>query len=548
MPRPTKPARRSAAPARTPSRREAVLYARVSSSDQAKEGFSIPAQQRLLKEYAERSGFVVVEEFTDIETAKRAGRTNFVKMLAYLKKHAKSCQVILVEKTDRLYRNLKDWVTLDDLDLEIHLVKEGVVLSDGSRSSEKFMHGIKVLMAKNYIDNLSEEATKGMKEKAQQGIWPTKAPLGYRNILREDGKKAIEIDRERAPAIVQLFTWAATGNHSIQQLTKMAKEAGLRMKKSGAVVAKASIHRIVRNPLYTGDIHWLGEVYKGSHPALITHDLFDRVQDVLDGRYQGQRETERREEFAFVGLLTCGHCGCALSAQIQKQRYVYYHCTGFKGKCPEPYVREEVLADRFTDALRRLHFGEEVMELVRQSLRASHADQERHHREAIDRLESECARLQKRIDTAYLDKLDGVIDADFFQRKATDWREEQRVARRAILKHEDANQSYIEEGITLLDLGREAADLFAEQVVSEKRRLLNYMVSNSTWADGTLSVAWRQPFDMLEEMATAARETEPSEFASGGLPSRLVTPTGFELRPDPQGASSTRLGSQRAPP
>ena len=83
---------------------------------------------------------------------------------------------MLVEKTDRLYRNLKDWVTLDDLDLEIHFVKENVILSHDSRSSEKFIHGIKVLMAKNYIDNLSEETKKGMLEKAEQGIYPTVAP------------------------------------------------------------------------------------------------------------------------------------------------------------------------------------------------------------------------------------------------------------------------------------------------------------------------------------------------------------------------------------
>jgi site-specific DNA recombinase len=69
-----------------------------------------------------------------------------------------------------------------------------VVLSRESRSSEKFMHGIKVLMAKNYIDNLSEEARKGMQEKAEQGIWPTKTPLGYRNITGPAGKKIIASD------------------------------------------------------------------------------------------------------------------------------------------------------------------------------------------------------------------------------------------------------------------------------------------------------------------------------------------------------------------
>ena len=131
----------------------------LTSKEQEREGFSIPAQQRLLNSYADDRCLTVVREFVDVETAKRAGRTSFTKMLAWLKKNRDTCRTILVEKTDRLYRNLKDWVVLDELDLEIHLVKEGIVLSDDARSTDKFMHGIRVLMAKNYIDNLSEEAT-----------------------------------------------------------------------------------------------------------------------------------------------------------------------------------------------------------------------------------------------------------------------------------------------------------------------------------------------------------------------------------------------------
>ena len=107
-------------------------------------------------------------------------------------------RILLVEKTDRLYRNLKDWVTLDELDLEIHLVKENVILSWDSRSSEKFMHGIKVLMAKNYIANLSEEVKKGMLEKAEQGQYPSKAPLGYKNNTLTH---VIEVDPETAPLV-----------------------------------------------------------------------------------------------------------------------------------------------------------------------------------------------------------------------------------------------------------------------------------------------------------------------------------------------------------
>ena len=117
-----------------------VLYVRVSGKDQEVEGFSIPAQVRLLREYAASRGFVILREFEDVETARMSGRTHFNEMLAYLKRHHASCRTILAEKTDRLYRNPKDWVTLDDLDVEIHFVKENEIASRNSRSSEKFMH------------------------------------------------------------------------------------------------------------------------------------------------------------------------------------------------------------------------------------------------------------------------------------------------------------------------------------------------------------------------------------------------------------------------
>ena len=107
---------------------QAVIYARVSSKEQEKEGFSIPAQLKLLKEYAAAQGFGVSQEYVDIETAKQTGRAAFGEMVAYLRAHP-VVRTLLVEKTDRLYRNLKDWVTVDELDVEMHFPKEGVVLS-----------------------------------------------------------------------------------------------------------------------------------------------------------------------------------------------------------------------------------------------------------------------------------------------------------------------------------------------------------------------------------------------------------------------------------
>ena len=490
-------------PARGVSNR-AVIYARVSSKEQEREGFSIPAQLKLLKEYAAAQGFAIAHEYVDVETAKQAGRVAFGEMIAYLKDH-RAVRVLLVEKTDRLYRNLKDWVTLDELDLEMHFPKEGVVLSHESRSSEKFMHGIKVPMAKNYIDNLSEEARKGMQEKAEQGIWPTVAPLGYRNVAGADGKKIIDTDPESAPIISRLFEWYATGTLSLKEAAQKARAAGLVYRKSGAPVPVSTVHTTLRNRLYMGEFEWHGRVYQGKHQPLVSGDLWERVQGVLDGRH-AKKHRSVKHNFAFSGLIACGHCGCSIVGEIKKQRYVYYHCTGYKGRCDEPYVREEVIGQQFSELLGRLSFDEEILAWVRDALHASHADEKREHEAAIGRLRAECDRLQSRMHAMYVDKLDGKVDPAFFDRMSAEWRAKQDRCLREIERHQAADRSYLEEGVRLLELARSAQRLFDKQEPREKRRLLNFVVSNCTWKGGELVANLRQPFDLLAETKAIAAQ------------------------------------------
>src|ERR1700691_3717133 len=98
--------------------KQAVIYARASSKDQEREGYSIPAQLKLLREYARMHEFEIVREFLDVETAKIAGRKQFGEMVGFLRENS-ACRTAIVEKTDRLYRNFRDCVTLEDLDIEI---------------------------------------------------------------------------------------------------------------------------------------------------------------------------------------------------------------------------------------------------------------------------------------------------------------------------------------------------------------------------------------------------------------------------------------------
>ena len=211
------------------------------------------------------------------------------------------------------------------------------------------MHGIKVLMAKNYVDNLSEEVKKGLREKAEQGHWPTVAHVGYVNN-RET--RRIDVDPVRGPLVAQglravrhrrLLARRAAGEGARDRPHPPPRHSADDQVGAPSDAAESDLHG--RLPLARQDPSRI------AHAAHLARDLFARVQAVLQhkprGRYQKQRHP-------FMGLLTCGaDCGCTMTAELKKGKYVYYRCTGFKGRCGNTYIRQEALADLLGDDGRR---------------------------------------------------------------------------------------------------------------------------------------------------------------------------------------------------
>jgi DNA invertase Pin-like site-specific DNA recombinase len=242
----------------------AVIYARVSSREQEREGYSIPAQRKLLNEYARVRGFRVEQEFIDVESAKNPGRKEFGKMRQLLE-GGNGCRIVLVEKTDRLYRNRTDSIAFEELietrNVEIHLVKEGRVIAKDSRSQDKFMHDIHVAVAKHYSENLREEVKKGMREKAEEGIYPGRAPFGYKN---NSVTRSIEVDPQRAPILKSIFERYASGQYSLSTLREaIVKDWGVRINRS-------YLETMLKNPFYIGRFVWQEIDYKGTHEPLIS--------------------------------------------------------------------------------------------------------------------------------------------------------------------------------------------------------------------------------------------------------------------------------------
>jgi len=135
----------------------------------------------------------------------------------------------------------------------------------------------------------------------------------------------------------------------------------------------------------------------------------------------------------------------------------------------------------------------EVIEWVHEALRHSQQDERLCHHEAVERLQVQYNNLQNRIESMYLDGLDGRIDTAFFDRKGSEWRVEQGRLTREIQTHRGSNQTYLSEGVKLLELAGKAQELFLVQPDGEKRRLLNFLLSNCTWKGGELHIFSANP-------------------------------------------------------
>jgi len=116
----------------------------------------------------------------------------------------------------------------------------------------------------------------------------------------------------------------------------------------------------------------------------------------------------------------------------------------------------------------------------------------------------------------YIDKLDSRIDTDSFDRKAAEWRGEQKKCFEMIREHQNANQDYFDEGIRLLELAQKARELFLEQSSAEKRRLSGFVLSSCTWKDGRLTASYRQPFDLIAKNVFELKRKMPARQAKTG--------------------------------
>ena len=255
------------------------MYCRKSTDEDDRQMLSIDAQTRELREFARKESLHVVREFIETRTAKMPGRPVFNEMMSLLE--SGQADGILAWHPDRLARNSVDGGRI------IYLIDMGKILAMkfptfwfDCTPQGKFMLSIAFGQSKYYVDNLSENIQRGIREKLARGEFPGRPPVGYLNHPRQ---RNIVLDEEKAPLVRRLFELYSEGCYTYQQLSNLAFEWGLR-NHAGHRIMPNKMPKILAHSFYTGIFPFNGQIYQGSHEPIISKMLFDRVQDVMKRR------------------------------------------------------------------------------------------------------------------------------------------------------------------------------------------------------------------------------------------------------------------------
>jgi site-specific DNA recombinase len=383
------------------------LYARKSTDVEDKQVLSIDRQLFELREFAERERLNIAAELIEKQSAKIPGRPIFNAMLERME--AGEANGILAWHPDRLARNSIDGgriIYLLDTE-KIKALKFPTVRFEPDPQG-KFMLNIMFGQSKYYVDALSENTKSGLREKVRRGEYPGLAPIGYLNDYRT---KKIVVDRERAPLVKEAFERYATGTVTLDLVREFFAQHKI-FTRNGKSVGRAFISNMFSNPFYYGHFRYTGDVYEGTHEAIISKKLADDAQAVLKRRYKWSPFVKPVKPKPFLGLLHCADCGGAITAEIQKG-HTYYRCTKKSRAttwCRQPYVREEVLDAEISGLLKpyslRADWADDMLSRAKEEKKQSVQSAAEVIADKRAEIETINLRLQRLLDSL----LDGVVE------------------------------------------------------------------------------------------------------------------------------------------
>src|SRR5581483_4258268 len=428
---------------------------------------------------------------------------------AYLNAHS-NVRYVFVYALSRFARN-----RFDDAMMMMNLERLGVTLVSAMERNlddtpaGRAMHGMLAVFNQYQVDGGAEDIQFKMGQKVMaHGGSIHKAAIGYENVQIEfDGRRinTVVVDEYRRGHVLDAFELYATGEYTETTLHEVLVERGFTMartlKQAERPVSRATVAKMLRSRYYLGEVSYKGTWYKGRHEAIITEELFDRVQRILDS-HSGAGVRSRKYNHYLKGTFWCDRCGHRLIFQPANGNgglYYYFVCgQRLRKACDQPYVLADVLERALERYYVRVHLTDEFRHRVARAVDDTLSDSQ-----AVEH------RLKAQI-TRRLGELDRLEDRYVDQLGDPEWPQEKLTAKVAAIRRERAGlntqlvqvEGGLEAGRDLvfqaIELLRRPQQLYC-QLAKPERRVLTQAIFAKLMVDAREIVGHelREPFDAL---------------------------------------------------
>ena len=494
------------------------LYARKSTDVEDKQVRSIPDQILELREYAKREGINIVEELIEKQSAKIPGRPVFNSMIDRLEKG--EADGIVAWHPDRLARNSVDGGKI------IYFVDIGKIKNlkfpqhwFENTPQGKFSLNMAFCQSKYFVDSLSENTKRGLRQKVKRGECPRLAPVGYLNNVV---KKTIVVDKRKSSIVIKALEMFATGNYRIMDIGDFLARNGITTRGGKVIPSDQITHQILTNPFYYGHFRYLGEIHEGVHTPIITKKLWDKVQEVVQRR--SKVITKERIPKPFLGLFRCGQCGFMITAEIQKG-HTYYRCTK-KSKtisCTQGYTREEELDRQLSDNIMTVSLRQDWAKemLNKLSLEEKNVAQSCHA--FVGSKQSEIKAINEKLQRLLDSYLEQDIERDAYLTKKAELLSQKKKLEEQILKFQQTQNAWLEPMKQWIMEAANAANIAREDNLEDKKVLaLKIFGSNLKLTDKIVCSEALNPWAALR----AAPPTRDSVGSTGIEPVTFRTSSG----------------------
>lgn len=401
---------------------DSYIYLRVSTDEQASQGYSVENQKRACKEYADMKGYHVKRIFIDDG---RSGRTTdrpaFQELLQTVRD--KPIKAVIVYKIDRFARNVGDFSNIRK-----EFKRLGVMLlsvSENGDVTEGIIGNIFASVAEWESEVNGSRTRDALMQKFRSGWQPTPPPLGYRSVGGERERKTCEPDPYEAPIIKGLFELYATGSYSILEVMDWLADKNI-VSKNGTGLGHSVICNILNNPFYYGLIRWHGESKIGKHTPIIDKPLFETCQYIL-AKHRSFLVRRRIHDFLLRGFIYCSECGQRYTAEFHYDKHklvkrggkiAYYHCPKRdRNGCPAPYAEVSKLEEMVEKEFIKFEFSDSFIDAVLRKTKDILEENRKTGSSQIQGIINQKSALETRRNNLEDAMMDGSLDRESFKRR-----------------------------------------------------------------------------------------------------------------------------------